>query len=243
MSSWDEVFLPEGWRLEVVGETDSTNDELRRRESEAPGLVVLAERQTAGRGRRGAAWLSAAGECLTFSVLLRPSEPKALWPRLSLATGLAVAEALGRCGLEARIKWPNDVLVGGKKICGILVEAAADRVIVGIGLNVLSERFPEGLEATSVCLESGRKVERAELLSMVLRALEGWSREIGSGFPQMLERVRERCALSGEMVRLTSGERSLEGEVVGIGDGGELLVRTERGVEGFLQAHEVRVSG
>lgn len=241
MTEWKDVLLPDGWRLEVVDETGSTNDEIRSRVNEAGGLAVLAECQTAGRGRRGAAWLSAPGESLTFSVLLRPVDAKALWPRLSLATGLAVAEALGRFGVEAQIKWPNDVLVGGKKICGILVEAAADFVIVGIGLNVGTRKFPVGLEATSMCLESGAEVERSEVLSQVLRSLSGWSGEIGSGFPDLLERVRERCALTGESVSLMSGERSVNGRVAGIGDGGELLVETEAGIERFLQAHEVRV--
>jgi BirA family transcriptional regulator, biotin operon repressor / biotin---[acetyl-CoA-carboxylase] ligase len=241
MSEWQDSSLPDGWRLEVLEEAGSTNDELRSRGDEARGLVVLAERQTAGRGRRGAAWVSAPGESLTFSVLLRPTEGKALWPRLSLAAGLAVAEALGRFGVEAQIKWPNDVLVGGKKICGILVEAAADFVIVGIGLNVGTREFPEGLDATSMCLELGAEVQRAEVLSQVLRSLNGWSGEIGAGFPDLLERVRERCALSGENVCLMNGERRVQGRALGVGDGGELLVETERGKESFVQAHEVRV--
>lgn len=241
MSEWEDPFLPDGWRLKVLEEAGSTNDELRSCGEEASGLVLLAERQTAGRGRRGAAWLSAPGESLTFSVLLRPNEPKAFWPRLSLATGLAVAEALGRFGVEAQIKWPNDVLVRGRKICGILVEAAAEHVIVGIGLNVGTREFPEGLDATSMSLELGTPIERSDVLYQVLKSLDGWSAEIGSGFPDLLERVRERCALSGETVSLMSGERSVSGTVSGIGEGGELLVVTDAGEEKFLQAHEVRI--
>ena len=241
MSEWDEISLPVSWRLEVLEETGSTNDEVRSRGDQAEGLVVLAERQTAGRGRRGAAWLSEPGDGLTFSVLLRPEELKALWPRLSLATGVAVAEALGRFGVEAQIKWPNDVLVHRKKICGILVEARHDFVVLGIGLNVGTGEFPAGLEATSVRLETGQEVDRVMVLSEVLRSLGGWAREIGSGFPDLLDRVRERCALSGENVCLMSGERRVQGRALGIGDGGELLLETEKGEEAFVQAHEVRV--
>jgi BirA family biotin operon repressor/biotin-[acetyl-CoA-carboxylase] ligase len=241
MSDWDDVRLPDGWRLIVVDRTDSTNDEIRQWGGEPEGLVVLAERQMAGRGRRGAAWLSVEGESLTFSVLLRPLEAKALWPRLSLAAGLAVADALLKFGLEARIKWPNDVLIGGKKVCGILVEAGADHVIVGIGLNTGTLDFPEGLDATSIQLETGQAIDRGEVLSLILQSLNGWSSEIGAGFPFLLERVRERCALSGQHVRMTSGERPVQGKVLEIGASGDLVVETESGTERFLQAHDVRV--
>ncbi|MEM9237094.1 MAG: biotin--[acetyl-CoA-carboxylase] ligase [Verrucomicrobiota bacterium] len=241
MSNWDEVALPDGWELRGVEETDSTNDEIRRRGMAKHGLVAVAERQTAGRGRRGAAWLSNPGESLTFSVMLRPDGPKTLWSRLSLAAGLAVAEALETCGIEARIKWPNDVLVGTKKICGILVEAVGDHVIVGIGLNVGSKSFPEGLKATSILLETGREWGRPEVMGMILRSLSGWSGEIEKGFPNLIVRIQERCALSGEKVRLMSGDRMVEGRVAGIGMAGELLLETEQGQECFLQAHEVRL--
>lgn len=240
---WAETSLPEGWRLVVLEEAGSTNDEVRVRSGEAAGLVIAAERQNSGRGRRGAAWHSAAGEGLTFSVLLRPSEPRALWPRLSLAAGLAVAEALGDFGVEGEIKWPNDVLVGGRKICGILVEAGYDFAIVGIGVNVATREFPGELEglATSVAIERGGEVSRGELLGRILQALDGWSRELGAGFPGVIRRVRERCALSGKRVRLRVADGVMEGTVKGVGDGGELLVETSEGMRALLQADEVRV--
>ena len=244
-AEWGEVVLPVGWRLEVRAEAGSTNDEIRLRAAEAPGLVVLAERQWAGRGRRGAAWLSEAGKSLTFSVLLKPREPKALWPRLSLAAGLAVAEALGRFGLEAEIKWPNDVMAGGRKLCGILVEAAPEAAIVGIGLNVGTRDFPAELAitATSLSRELGRDVPRADVLGEVLRGLDGWSREIGTGFGGLIRRVRERCFLSGKRVRLTAADGPCEGVVREVGDGGELVVDAAGSVRRFLQADEVRAIG
>ncbi|MEP4079398.1 biotin--[acetyl-CoA-carboxylase] ligase [Haloferula sp.] len=241
MSSWDDVGFPEGWRLVALDEAESTNDEIRLRVDEQEGLVVLAERQTAGRGRRGAAWFSESGKCLTFSVLLRPSEPKPLWPRLSLAAGLAVAEALNRIGLEAEIKWPNDVLVRGKKICGILVESAGDRAIVGIGLNVNTKEFPGELEATSVFQELETEWDREEILTLVLKALEGWSSEIGAGFGNLLAGVKERCWLTGKRVRLTAVDELVEGLARGIGPQGDLVVETPAGVRSFVQASEIRL--
>lgn len=238
---WGGVGLPPGWRLEVLDETDSTNDEVRRLGE--PGRVVLAERQRAGRGRRGAAWLSAPGESLTFSVLIEPGEPRALWPRLSLAAGVAVAEALGRLGVEAAIKWPNDVLVGGRKLAGILVEAAEGGAIVGIGLNVTTREFPGELagSATSVALERGGGITRGEVLELLLGSLAGWSTQIGAGFPQVVARVRERCALSGRRVRMLARGQVLEGTAVRVSGAGELVVEIDGETRRFLQADEVRV--
>ena len=136
MSDFDHIAarMPDPFRLLWRETVSSTNDELRAlaEKGMAEGLVLVAEEQTAGRGRRGAEWFSPTGESLAFSVLLRPSEPMAFWPRLSLAAGLAVAESLEKFVPLAEIKWPNDVLICGKKIAGILVEAGRDFVIVGI---------------------------------------------------------------------------------------------------------------
>lgn len=243
VGDWNDVRLPLGWRLEVLDEVSSTNDVLRDRGGEAEGLVVLSETQTAGRGRRGAAWVSEGGGSLTFSVLLRPRAAKALWARLSLAAGVAVAQALGRCGLEAEIKWPNDVLVGGKKLCGILVDAAGDSVIVGIGLNVGIREFPVELEglATSMALEGSRTLDRSDVLGLVLASLAGWTDEIGEGFPAVVRQVRERCALSGKRVRLIAAGGIVEGVVMEVATSGELVLETPAGPRRFLQANEVRV--
>ena len=242
MSGWSDVGLPPGWRLVVLDEVDSSNSEvLRRAEREDEGLVVVAERQSAGRGRRGAAWFSESGDSLTFSLLLKPAEARALWPRLSLVAGLAVAEALGRFGVEAEIKWPNDILVGGRKICGILVEAGPAGAVLGIGLNVGSRRFPDGLAATSLWLETMQAPGRDEVLSTLLHELRGISNRIGSEFPAVVARIRRRCALSGKRVRLSVGEGRLEGTVVEVGGRGELVLENDSGRHQVLQAHEVRV--
>jgi BirA family transcriptional regulator, biotin operon repressor / biotin---[acetyl-CoA-carboxylase] ligase len=242
---WQDAELPAGFRLDFRESTGSTNDDVREaaRAGAAAGLVVVAERQESGRGRRGAAWICPPGEGLAFSVLLRPREPKALWPRLSLAAGLAVAEGLDRHGVAAEVKWPNDVWIGGKKIAGILVEAGEDFVIVGIGINVGVTDFPEALEdsATSLALECGEAPDLPVVLASVLERLPVWQAKIGADFDELLRRFRERCALTGKQVRLTCADGALIGEAAGIGDGGELLVRTADGIRRIVQADEVRL--
>jgi BirA family biotin operon repressor/biotin-[acetyl-CoA-carboxylase] ligase len=175
--------------------------------------------------------------------LLRPSERKALWPRLSLAAGLAVSEALDRFGVLAEVKWPNDLWIGGRKVCGILVEAGEDFVVVGVGINVGVREFPAALEgsATSLAIERGAPPARAAVLAAVLERLQLWEPCIGGRFDELLRNLRERCALTGKRVRMTCADRILTGEMAGIGDGGELLLRDESGVRKIVQADEVRV--
>lgn len=240
MMNVSDVRLPEAWRLEWLEDTDSTNQRLKEHPPEH-GFVLGAETQSAGRGRRGAPWISDPAEGLTFSIMLLPLEPRGLWPRLALATGLAVAQALGRLGIEAEVKWPNDVLVARAKIAGILVEAVGYAAIIGIGLNVNSSAFPTGIEATSMFLETGREWEREEVLSVLLQEIDAQVRQIGSGFDDLLDRLRLRCALTGKRVSLRAPSGELHGFVRGIGGQGELLLETAAGLVRLLQADEVRV--
>jgi BirA family biotin operon repressor/biotin-[acetyl-CoA-carboxylase] ligase len=239
--------LPEPFRLLIKQTVDSTNDEVRRlAEMGMPeGLVVITDRQTQGRGRRGAAWFSPPGESLAFSVLLRPDPPKALWPRLALVAGLAVAEALEESIPLVGIKWPNDVWAGGKKIAGILVEAGRDFAVVGIGLNVNTRAFPAEVAgtATSLALESGGEVSRKEVLSAIIRRLSLRRHQIGTEFPEAINSIRLRCVLTGQGVSLTAASGLLTGTVEGISPQGELLLRTPGGLQTLLQADEVRITG
>lgn len=237
--------FPDPFRLLVRDEAGSTNDEVRRlAQSGAPaGLVLLALQQTAGRGRRGAAWFSPAGESLAFSILVKPKEPKALWPRLALAAGLAVAEAVESFGIPAGIKWPNDIWLGGRKVAGILVEAGSDFAIIGIGLNVRTESFPPEVAgiATSLRLETGLEIPRHDVLAAIIRRFALRHTQIGSEFNAAMEPVRQRCVLTGHRVSLLTANGARQGIVEGIAPGGELILRSDVGLEHLIQADEVRI--
>jgi BirA family biotin operon repressor/biotin-[acetyl-CoA-carboxylase] ligase len=149
------------------------------------GAVVATDEQTEGRGRLGRAWHAPAGTSLLFSIVLEPQVPGERLPELSLVAGTAVAEAVAaETGLEMRVKHPNDVLVGGRKVAGILAESAEGRVVLGIGVNVAQSRDELPMEtATSLALE-GAHVDRAELLAAILERLEArydrWVSEAGT---------------------------------------------------------------
>lgn len=237
--------FPEPFRLLVRESVDSTNDEVRKLAlNGAPeGLIVMAENQSAGRGRRGAAWFSPSGESLAFSILLRPTESKALWPRLALAAGLAVAEAVEALGLEAGIKWPNDVWIGRKKVAGILVEAGTDFAVVGIGMNMNSTSFPAEIVevATSLRIEAARSFSRPEVLGEIIRKFARRRYQIEQDFHEQIAAVKLRCVLTGQRVTLTTASGPKSGIVEGIAPGGELLLRTDQGLERLIQADEVRL--
>lgn len=245
--SFSEVAaqFPDPFRLLIRESVESTNDEVRKLAiGGAPdGLVLLAESQTAGRGRRGAAWFSASGESLIFSILVRPSESVVLWPRLALATGLAVAEAIEGWGFQPNIKWPNDVWLGQRKVAGILVEAGADFAVIGIGINVNTSEFPPAVSeiATSLQIESSNETPRAELLAAIIRKFAWRRSQIDDGFSSLVDAVRVRCVLTGKRVSLLTATGSRVGIVEGLGLGGELLFRTDQGLEHLIQADEVRI--
>jgi BirA family biotin operon repressor/biotin-[acetyl-CoA-carboxylase] ligase len=223
--------------VEVVASTGSTNADLLARGG-PEGQVLVAEEQTAGRGRAGRTWVSLPGASLTFSVLVRPtSVPPAARGWLPLLTGVAVADAVrSAAGVAAVLKWPNDVLVGDRKLAGILAEQSppGDAVVIGVGLNVATPGdalpvSPTGLPATSLMVE-GAEVAREALLVEILRALERLYLPFrtdpdpeGSG---LLAEYSAACATLGRIVRveLPAG-RALTGLAEGIDRGGRLLVR------------------
>jgi BirA family biotin operon repressor/biotin-[acetyl-CoA-carboxylase] ligase len=220
--------------------TDSTQSEVQRLAAAgAPeGTVVTARHQRAGRGRRGHDWWDAPGESLLASVLLRPAGPVTAAPQLSLVGGLAVADALvALASVPARIRWPNDLLVDGRKVCGILAEAAsggagADRVhhvILGIGVNLAQTAFPEALadRATSLRLVTGRAPEAGAVLAAVLdrlgRHYDTWR---AGGFAALRAAWLERSMLPGQPVRLPDGS---DGVGVDVGQDGILMARAGDG--------------
>jgi BirA family transcriptional regulator, biotin operon repressor / biotin---[acetyl-CoA-carboxylase] ligase len=222
--------------VEVVASTGSTNADLLARGG-PEGQVLVAEEQTAGRGRMGRSWVSVPGASLTFSVLLRPSSvPPARRGWLPLLTGVAVASALrSAAGVHAELKWPNDVLVGGRKLAGILAEQSPDgtAVVVGVGLNVATPEdvlpvSPTGLPATSLLAE-GVLVGREPLLIEVLRHLERWYLSLRSdpdpARTGLLGEYKSLCGTLGRAVRVElPGSRALNGTAVDIDAGGQLLV-------------------
>lgn len=220
--------------------TASTNDDLRAliAAGEArPGTVVLAERQTAGRGRNGAEWFCAEGLGLAFSVALEPGWPKSRWGWMSLAAGLAVAEALEGFGFAPDIKWPNDLLLGGKKCCGILVEAPGDLVVVGVGVNVNGTEFPEEFEATSLEAEGGVPLSRDKVLHGIWVRLQS----VVARSPETLsEEIWRRLAWRDREVEATLGGNTRRGRIGGFGENGELVLKSSDGLLRISEAGSVR---
>jgi BirA family transcriptional regulator, biotin operon repressor / biotin---[acetyl-CoA-carboxylase] ligase len=230
-----------------LAETTSTNDEAKRGAKEgAKHLTVWsADAQTSGRGRQGRAWSSPRGENLLFSVLLRIACPPPRVPLIALVAGLAVRDAVAK-SLPARaesvnVKWPNDVLVGDKKIAGILVESSiqgtkVDHVVVGIGVNVHTRNFPDELSsvATSISLEGG-ECDRDALLEAIVENLDhDVEHVVHRGLGLVHARLERADYLRGR-------ELDIGGKAEGIDDDGRLLVRKPDGVLVRLSSGEVRV--
>jgi BirA family biotin operon repressor/biotin-[acetyl-CoA-carboxylase] ligase len=231
------------WRaLEVAPLTGSTNaDLLERAAGGAPeGSVLVAEAQTAGRGRMGRAWLSPPGAALMFSVLLRPAAvPPGRRGWIPLLAGLAVASAVTAvAGLDARLKWPNDVLAGDRKLAGILAEQSAGAIVVGVGINVSARRdeLPVAT-ATSLALEGAPGTGRAELLGAALGELErrylSWAGGTAPGDPDasgLRAEYRRRCVTLGRPVRAEfPGGGTARGTALDVDPEGRLLLGTARG--------------
>jgi len=236
-----------GRELHWFEEIGSTNDQAKELAVEGAehGEVVVAEAQTSGRGRRGRVWSSPPRRNLYLSVVLRPDLPPARAAELTLVASVAVCDALRHAGVEAGIKWPNDLLVSGRKIAGILTELAADPdrvqwVVIGIGVNVntRAEDFPEDLrgEATSILLERGVPAPRALFAAACLTALEEWlDRHAEDGFEVVREAWRERSVTLGKRVSVLADDREVVGVAEDIDPQGALLVRDGDGeVHRFL---------
>ncbi|HTD48219.1 MAG TPA: biotin--[acetyl-CoA-carboxylase] ligase [bacterium] len=227
----------------------STNDvALRLADVGVPeGTVIVAEEQTAGRGRRGRAWASPRGG-IWLSVILRPGIPVERVPLIALSAAAATAQAIREAtGLPARVKWPNDVLVDGKKIVGILAEAGAggEWVVVGIGINanIPLEALPQATGSPATSLQAlGHPVDQEALITLVLRELEGAYDLLKSGgFRATLRRWREMTDTLGRPVRVEMPDAAIEGVAQDIDETGALLVRLEGGSVRRVVAGDLRV--
>jgi BirA family biotin operon repressor/biotin-[acetyl-CoA-carboxylase] ligase len=220
----------------------STNDRARElaEAGAVHGEVVIAESQTAGRGRRGRTWSSPSGRNLYMSVVLRPQLPPQRAPELTLVASLAACDACRQAGVEAAIKWPNDVLVDDRKVAGILTELSAEPdavqwVVLGIGvnLNAASGDFPDELRdvATSLAIERGQPVPRALFAAALLSVLEQWlDLHASEGFAPIREAWRSRSCTLGREVRVDADGGAVSGVAEDIDETGALLVRTRGGL-------------
>ncbi|MEA3544193.1 MAG: biotin--[acetyl-CoA-carboxylase] ligase, partial [Thermodesulfobacteriota bacterium] len=221
---------------------DSTNVQARRlaEAGSLEGTVVVADRQSAGRGRLGRRWESPPGVNLYCSILLRPGIPVQQAPQLTFLSAVAVAETLNKvCQLSARVKWPNDILVGGAKISGLLNEMNAETeqihfVILGVGVNLnMSEaQFPHNLNypATSALLETGKPVDRLLFLRTFLQCLDVcYSEFLQEGFIPIRRRWENLCDMMNMQVEVDQGVGNLRGVIVGLDSDGALRLQLDNG--------------
>jgi BirA family biotin operon repressor/biotin-[acetyl-CoA-carboxylase] ligase len=228
-------------RLHAVDSTQRYAAELAA-EGAADGTAVVAETQTQGRGRRGRVWRDEPGASLLVSVIVRTSLAPARLATLSLAAGVAVAEALiSTGGVDARLKWPNDVLVGGRKIAGVLLERHADAVILGIGINVAQASVPAELtaHATSIAHEGGR-ADRDAVLEMLLASLGRWRARLEQeGFDPVRARWTALAAMLGTRVSVDD----VAGTALGLDVDGALLIEASTGVTRVLAGDVLQAGG
>ena len=234
-SSLETKFV--GRTVFALPSATSTNAEAKRiAPSAEDGTVVISEVQTSGRGRMKRPWLSPRGG-LWMSIILKPKIPPALAFRVNIAAAVAVSRALEELyGLEVKIKWPNDLMVGERKICGILTEIGAEMdlleyAVVGIGINANldPDLLPEEWGATSISAELGRYVFRAQLAGRVLEEVERASEEMAASFDRLRKDWSVRSGTVGRRVRIITRSGEFEGVAEALEDDGALLVRRDDG--------------
>ena len=229
---------------------DSTNTEAanQARQGADEGLCVIASQQTAGRGRHGRTWVSEKGSGLYFSIVLRPKIETQFLPLITLMTGIAVYDTLKEFDLKPDIKWVNDVLIGEKKICGILAETVdtptGNAVIVGIGINLKSSNFPDEIveTATSIQAERSGDVTSDSVEGALIKYLSYWYAILNSddGPTEIIQNWRQRSSyFSGKAVRVTLPNGVLEGTTDGLEENGALRVKAGDGSVTIVQAGDV----
>ena len=244
-----------GKKVVYYDETDSTNNQAKAygEKGEAHGTLFVADMQAAGKGRRGRVWVSPAGSSIYMTILLHPDVLPTKAPQLTLVMAMAVAEGIRKVtGLETKIKWPNDIIVNGRKVCGILTEMSTEidyinYVVIGDGINVNQETFPEEIRdtATSLKIETGSSVRRSVLIATIMECFEQFyevfmTTEDLSG---LQERYNAMLVNLGREVRVLEPGNEYEAHALGINRIGELIVRTPDGQEKEIYAGEVSVRG
>lgn len=244
-----------GREVEYYETIDSTNIRAKRlaEEGAAAGTLVISDCQEAGRGRRGRPWISPPGENIFMSLILRPDIPPASASMITLTAALAVRAGIEEtAGLSAFIKWPNDIVSNGRKLCGILTEMSAEMegvhyVVVGVGINANMKEFPEEVKntATSLVLETGEKVVRSRLVAAIMKAFEKYYGEfIRCGDLSGLADVYNSYIVNrGKGIRVLDPDGEYTGQSLGIDEKGELLVKMESGEIRKVISGEVSVRG
>ena len=244
-----------GRQIRYFSRIDSTNQYAKRiaEEGASDGTLIIADEQTAGKGRSGRTWVTPPSEAIAFTLLLRPKLSPDRISMVTLVMGLAVVNAVNDLyDVNAGIKWPNDVVIGGRKLCGILTEMSAEvrqvnHIVIGVGINANLTSFPEEIKeiATSLKLELGHAVNRAELIARVMTEFE----RLYAGFEAqgdlgpVVQEYNELCLNTGNKVRVLDPNGEYNGTSRGINSLGELLVETEDGQMREVYAGEVSVRG
>lgn len=224
-----------GRKLFIYDETDTTNERAKANNTAPEGSVFIAEVQTHGKGSRGRGWVSPRGTGIWHTILLKPDISPLEVSQITLVAGLAVCKAIG---LDAKIKWPNDIVIGDRKVCGILTEMSAEMdmvnyVVCGIGINVNTESFDKEIEhrATSMYIESGIKYHRDEIISRLLNEFEHYYKKfLGGGLGAILDEYKKHCVTIGRDVSVIFKKETVTGKAVDVDENGALVVDTASGI-------------
>ncbi len=257
----DESIISDGLKVSIAGtkiiimkNVDSTNEEVKRRalKGEEGGLIVAAEEQNSGKGRLGRMWKSEPNRGIYFTLLIRPELAPSDIASITLMAGYAVCIAIRKyTGCDAKIKWPNDIIIGNKKVCGILTEMAAqsdrlDFVAIGIGINVNNTYFPDEIskKATSLYIETNKKINRNEFFRCVIECLD---KTLCSFLVSIslddIQSFKSLCATLGREVIFKQNNKELKGIATDIKPTGELIVKIPDGNEITINSGEVIVQG
>lgn len=236
-----------------LDETDSTNEYAKRFIEDGWSgdelIAITAQYQTAGKGRRGREWVSPPGTALMFSLMFKPKLDMDQCSMVTLIAAMAINKAMADIDVETQIKWPNDVIVGGKKICGILTEAVVDKgyMIVGCGVNLNQEEFPEDLadKATSILIETGDCVDEDSLLECIISHFEKYLEALNEAgnMSGLRDEYNEMLVNKASEVTVLDPQGEYNGISEGINDKGELIVKKEDGSLENVYAGEVSVRG
>ncbi len=232
-------------------EIDSTNEEGKRQAAKGceDGLLIICDDQTAGKGRLGRSWQAEKNRGIYMSMVLYPDIMPTEIPQITLVTGIAVMRAINNVtGLKTQIKWPNDIIINGKKLAGILAEMSAEMekvnyVVIGIGINVNMKSFEGELKekATSLYIETGKRFKRSLIINEFVKEFEICYNEFcKNGFTPFVKEYNENCANAGKAVKTVGGRTNIEGISKGVNEKGEILIETDKGLTAVM-AGEVSI--